>query len=205
MSEDTISRQAAIDAIDEIESEVADGDGFQYDKWRRHFCDLPSAEPESCEYWDAESNYCALNRPSAQPEPEEFEWCTGCKEYDQEAHCCHRWTKAIRNTVEEIKNAQPEPRWIPVKTRPMDEEEKRYWEEHYAYTFGEDYDGIMFDCPMPEDGQEVWVCSKSGYVWEDTCEVDIGFGLEGNGDWDDIVAWMPFERPEPWKGENDET
>ena len=29
---------------------------------------LPSAQRESCEYWDAESNYCTLNRPSAQPE-----------------------------------------------------------------------------------------------------------------------------------------
>lgn len=93
------------------------------------------------------------------------------------------------------------PRWIPVKTRPMDEEEKRYWEEHYDYTFGEDYDGIMFDCPMPEDGQEVWVCSKCGNVWQDTCEVDVGIGLEDNGDWDDIVAWMPFKRPDPYKGE----
>ena len=26
----------------------------------------------------------------------EFEWCTDCKEYDQEKHCCHRWTKVIR-------------------------------------------------------------------------------------------------------------
>ena len=34
---------------------------------------------------------------------EEFEWCHDCKEYDQEAHCCHRWTKVIRNTVEELK------------------------------------------------------------------------------------------------------
>lgn len=93
--------------------------------------------------------------------------------------------------------------WIPVKTRPMDEEEKRYWEEHYDYTFGEDYDGIMFDCPMPEDGQEVWVCSKCGNVWQDTCEVDAGIFLEDNGDWDDIVAWMPFKRPEPWRGEAD--
>lgn len=41
---DPISRQAAIDAIDEIESEVADGDGFQYEKWRQFFCDLPSAD-----------------------------------------------------------------------------------------------------------------------------------------------------------------
>ena len=33
----------------------------------------------------------------------EFEWCDTCKEYDQEKHCCHRWTKVIRNTVEEMK------------------------------------------------------------------------------------------------------
>lgn len=46
--------------------------------------------------------------PSAEPEPEEFEWCTDCKEYDQEKHCCHRWTKVIRQTVEEMKSAEPE-------------------------------------------------------------------------------------------------
>ena len=33
---------------------------------------------------------------------EEFEWCTDCKEYDQEAHCCHRWNKVIRQTVSEL-------------------------------------------------------------------------------------------------------
>ena len=100
-------------------------------------------------------------------------------------------TKSIIDMLEDLPSA--EPRWIPVKTRPMDEEEKRYWEEHYDYAFGEDYDGTMFDCPMPEDGQEVWVCSKCGNIWQDTCEVDVGIGLEDNGDWDDIVAWMPFK------------
>jgi hypothetical protein len=40
----------------------------------------------------------------AEPEPEVFEWCHDCKEYDQEKHCCHRWTKVIRNTVEEVKS-----------------------------------------------------------------------------------------------------
>lgn len=34
---------------------------------------------------------------------EEFEWCRDCKEYDQNAHCCHRWTKVIRNTVNDLK------------------------------------------------------------------------------------------------------
>lgn len=29
----------------------------------------------------------------------EFEWCTGCKEYDHEKHCCPRWNKVIRDTL----------------------------------------------------------------------------------------------------------
>ncbi len=50
--------------------------------------------------------------PSAQPE--EFEWCHDCKEYDQDKHYCHRWTKVIRQTVEELK-AQPKTgKWIEV-------------------------------------------------------------------------------------------
>lgn len=99
-----------------------------------------------------------------------------------------------------------EPKWTPVKFRPMDEEEKQsikpYLEEHYGYTLDE-CDCILFDCPMPDDGQEVWVCSKCGNVWQDTCVIDEGIGLEENGDWLDIVAWMPFERPKPYKGEED--
>ena len=35
-------------------------------------------------------------------ESETFEWCTDCKEYDQEAHCCHRYSKVIRNAVDEM-------------------------------------------------------------------------------------------------------
>ena len=54
---DLISRQAAIEAIDEIESEIAEGLGFEYEKWRKHFCDLPPAQPErivrckDCKHW----------------------------------------------------------------------------------------------------------------------------------------------------------
>ena len=43
---DCISRQAAIDALDEIEAEVADGYGYQYAKWREYFVEMPSAQPE---------------------------------------------------------------------------------------------------------------------------------------------------------------
>lgn len=45
--EDLIKRQAVLDALDDIESEVADGDGFQYAKWRQYFCDLPPAQYET--------------------------------------------------------------------------------------------------------------------------------------------------------------
>lgn len=45
--------------------------------------------------------------PSVTPqEPKTFKWCTDCKEYDQEKHCCHRWSKVIRDTVEEMKQEQ---------------------------------------------------------------------------------------------------
>ena len=85
----------------------------------------------------------------------------------------------------------------------MDEEERKYYQEIFDWELT-DEEAVIFTSLMPEDGQEVWVCSKCGNVWQDTCVVDDGIGLEGNGDWFDIVAWMPFERPEPWKGESDE-
>lgn len=48
-----------------------------------------------------------VNLPSVTPqEPQSFKWCTDCKEYDQEKHCCHRWSKVIRDTVEEMKQEQ---------------------------------------------------------------------------------------------------
>ena len=42
---------------------------------------------------------------------EEFEWCHDCKEYDQEEHCCHRWNKVIRKTVEELKHGRTKGKW----------------------------------------------------------------------------------------------
>ena len=36
------------------------------------------------------------------------EWCDDCKEYDNERHCCPRWNRVIRQTVEDMKAAQPE-------------------------------------------------------------------------------------------------
>ena len=61
--DDMISRQAAIDALDEIEAEVAEGFGFEYEKWRKYFCDLPPAQPEiircrECKFASGDSRIC---------------------------------------------------------------------------------------------------------------------------------------------------
>ena len=39
--------------------------------------------------------------PSAQPDIDE--WCTDCKEYDSERHCCPRYNRVIREAVKEAK------------------------------------------------------------------------------------------------------
>jgi hypothetical protein len=55
--------------------------------------------------WDI-NNLILINKDNYEPleqEPQTFKWCTDCKEYDQEKHCCHRWSKVIRDTVEEMK------------------------------------------------------------------------------------------------------
>lgn len=63
---DCISRQAAIDALDEIEAEVADGYGYQYAKWREYFAKMPPAEPEiirceECVFYEAEDGWCEMH------------------------------------------------------------------------------------------------------------------------------------------------
>lgn len=51
--------------------------------------------------------------PSVTPqEPQTFKWCTDCKEYDQGKHCCHRWSKVIRDTVEEMQQEPKTGHWI---------------------------------------------------------------------------------------------
>lgn len=66
---DTISRQAAIDAA----IEAAEDWDVEYNITRSEMIEsaikaLPSAQQSACEYWDDESNFCALHRPHAQPE-----------------------------------------------------------------------------------------------------------------------------------------
>ena len=175
---DCINRQAAIDAF---MTATADGDKAEWCKWVIN--QLPSAQPEPCKD--------AVSREAIS------EWL---KQYGQDVlHGKYEFSLMyIWKNLMDLPSAQPEQRWIPIKVRPMDAEERKEWSERIGYDL-EYENAVMFDCPMPDDGQEVWVCSKHGNVWQDTCQIDEGMYLEGNGDWIDIVAWMPFNKPEPYR------
>lgn len=89
--------------------------------------------------------------------------------------------------------------WIPVTYRPMTEEEEKELCEKFGIKEGslEDWEKRVFTCHLPDDGQEI-LTSFGKYVREDICSYDeYGCGLENNGDWDGIDAWMPM--PEPYK------
>ena len=102
--------------------------------------------------------------------------------------------------IEELPSVESEQRWIPVKMRPMDTEERKYWEDQFGEELA-DEDAAMFDCPMPEDGQEILVSYRKR-ISMDKCEIDGGcYGLEGNGDWEDVIAWMPL--PEPYRDDGE--
>lgn len=114
-SADLISRQklqARLDCVDRLQM-IVDGQAIEViPRWNvsKIIENVPSAEPcDNCihdgEGWDSEACDGCVSA-----EPEEFEWCHDCKEYDQNAHCCHRWTKVIRNTVEELK-AERKGKW----------------------------------------------------------------------------------------------
>lgn len=86
---DCISRQAAIEALGEepmVWDDDSDYELGQRSQWKADKLAIESVPPER----EAKLN----------------EWCFDCKEYDQERHCCPRWNRVIRNTVEELK-AEP--------------------------------------------------------------------------------------------------
>lgn len=93
----------------------------------------------------------------------------------------------VQDVAEEYKGG-----WIHVKTRPMTEEEKEYYSE---YLF--EGNGLIYECPLPYDGQEVLITSKYGSVDKTTFYTDCGNYFENYEDYDEVIAWMPL--PEPFK------
>ncbi|WP_405322218.1 hypothetical protein [Frisingicoccus sp.] len=92
-----------------------------------------------------------------------------------------------------IQNQPEADGWIPIKWHETTEEDGFDMEK---YPF-------CLDCIMPEDGDDIIVCRKNGFVTFDTYFYDDGFSLDSGCDWiEDIVAWQPL--PEPFKHEEPE-
>lgn len=79
--------------------------------------------------------------------------------------------------------------WIPIKTRPLTEEEKTEMGTESDY---------MYDCPLPENGEEVEVTTHLGDVTMDIfCRESGGCYFENYCDDGDVLAWR--HKPEPYK------
>ena len=103
----------------------------------------------------------------------------------------HRAVEIIEQIAEEYNNG-----WIQIKTRPMTEEEKEYYSEYL-------FEGnvLIYECPLPDDGQEVLITSKYGSVDKTTFYTDCGNYFENYEDYDEVIAWQPIPEPYQPKGE----
>ena len=90
--------------------------------------------------------------------------------------------------------------WIPIKQRPGTDEE---YEEFCKYGDCPREYFRVFECPLPDDDQEVLVTTRWGHVCIDIWHRDVDCCyFETYCDDDDVIAWMPL--PESYKKEGDE-
>lgn len=88
--------------------------------------------------------------------------------------------------------------WIPLKTRPMDEDERQEWSEKYGYKL-EDDEAVIYTSQLPDVGQEVLICMRSGEIRIDSFDDDAdGCYFFEYDDMENVAAWMPL--PKPYKG-----
>lgn len=163
MNNDLISRQAAIEAL------------------QNHY---EVRNPKQNAIMD-ECVMLISNVPSAQPERTETH---SCENKHTETHDSRRewYMKGYRDAQ----------RWIPFKTRPLTDEEKKEY-PYYVY---------MLDCQLPENGQRILVNVKlwnghesvqmDEYYDDDGSYLDSGYEIVS-----EATAWMPLQ--EPWKGEQE--
>lgn len=130
--------------------------------------------------------------PPAQPEPNYDEWCTDCKEYDQEKHCCPRWNRVIRET---LKDAQPVSQWVPCSERLPEVHESG---NHFSGIFMQSLPVLVYGICEGEENAQFHVVTY--------CD-----DLDGNTYWSTeldaltitkVTAWMPL--PEPYKERREE-
>ena len=103
---------------------------------------------------------------------------------DETHACCEMALEAL----------EQEQKWIPIKTRPLTDEESEYYS---SLGFPSEEMSFIYDCPLPDDGQSVLITNRYNSVDVDTFYNDDGCYFEDNCDEDDVLAWMPL--PERYK------
>lgn len=110
------------------------------------------------------------------------------------SHGGDRQSKALRIAIDKIK----QDKWISVKTRKLTDAEEQDMLENSNYFYN-----YMFDCQLPEDGEEVLITTSTGEV---TTTTFYDEGLDGcyfefYEDDGDVIAWMP--KPKSYKAESE--
>lgn len=126
-------------------------------------------------------------------------WYAEDIEYSAKAEMCEELKEIVHEIAEEYTSTEhincstntSTNGWIPIKTRPMTEEEKEYYSE---YLF--EGNGLIYECPLPDDEQEVLITTKYGHVEKTTFYQD-GCYFEEYEDYDDVIAWRKL--PQPYK------
>lgn len=91
-------------------------------------------------------------------------------------------------------------KWIPMTTRPMTDDEKEHFAEQLEYCD----DAEIFNCPLPDDGQEVLITIYGETEIDTFLRDDVDGCYFENRDIGDVRAWMPFPEPYGEDGEADD-
>ena len=152
---DLISRQKLLTELDRY-IDAHQGHGFENVRvilrgLKREIIDFPCVQPQqTCEYWDSESKFCALCRPSAQPEKR--------TEERTETHAC--------DCVE--RQAAIDALW---KIRQEEISDGRRFHDYCSLSTAVD---VIKDLPSAQSGKWIWsednaswCCSICGCVFEE--------------------------------------
>lgn len=113
-----------------------------------------------------------------------------------DTRACEQDIEACNMAIEALKEPnRTNGEWIPLKTRPMDDDERKEWSEKYGYQL-EDDEAVIYTSQLPDVGQEVLICLKSGDIRIDSFEDDAdGCYFYEFDDMENVVAWMPLPKP----------
>ena len=105
---------------------------------------------------------------------------------------------AIDEAVDAVKHGKEFNGCVPIKLRRLKKDEKPIY-KNMPYVS----ETMIYDCPLPENGQEVLITTCRGEVVHDYFISDVvdGCSFENWYDVGDVVAWMPL--PEPYKEEGE--